>query len=260
VTQGRPFDELATAYDRFRVGYADALYDRLAAWGFTAGAGVIDIGCGTGLATGELVRRGCSVVGTDVSEPMLERARANVPGATFVNAPAEALPFEADTFDAATCAQSFHWFDKLRALTEISRVVRPGGAVAIWWKGLAHDDPTRILRTSIADELGLETALVDIPSGDLLRERFDDFETAGLVERSVVTVPWELYTTPRDFVGYESSRAIARIAFGSRRETYVALLERRLGDPDRKLILRYEHKLYLGRVAETTASESKIRS
>lgn len=252
------FDDLAGAYDRFRVGYADALYDVLATVGIGAGASVLDIGCGTGLATAELVRRGCFLTGADVSESMLERAHARMPQTRFVNASAEELPFADDAFDAASSAQAFHWFDRTRALAEIVRVVRPGGPVAIWWKGLVPDDPTRLLRIAVAADLGLDAVTVNNPSGDLLREPFDEFEHAGLVERAVHDIPWRVVTTPRAFVGYERSRAIAKIAFGDRRAAYLAELERRFGDPGRELILNYAHKLYVGRVPESAASDAKL--
>ena len=85
---------------------------------------------------------------------MLAYARSVIPHATFVAARAERLPFASASFDAVTCAQAFHWFDPQRALEEMRRVVRPGGTIAVWWKGLMRGDPVRHVREDIARELG----------------------------------------------------------------------------------------------------------
>jgi len=156
------FDELADDYQRFRIGYADEIYDLLREHAVGAGSRVLDLGCGTGLVSARLVAAGCIVTGVDPSEAMLAHARSRVPGATFVLASAEKLPFDADSFDAATCAQAFHWFDQRRALEELQRVVRPGGTLAVWWKGLMRGDPIRHVRVPwlthmrVADYLGYE--------------------------------------------------------------------------------------------------------
>ncbi|MFY9779054.1 MAG: class I SAM-dependent methyltransferase [Candidatus Baltobacteraceae bacterium] len=236
------FDALARAYEAFRTGYAGELFDVLFEAGLAAGERVVDVGCGTGLVTEELVRRGCRLSGVDLSEPMLERARARVPQASFLTAAAEALPFSAAAFDAATSAQAFHWFDQPRALAELARVVRPGGLVAIWWKAIVRGDPVRSARDQVARELGLE------PTPDVLAGGFPAFDAAPLCERRLRVIPWRIETTVAEFLGYERSRARARAAYGERLEDYFALLARRLGDPAAVLSIGYVQHLYLGRV------------
>jgi ubiquinone/menaquinone biosynthesis C-methylase UbiE len=103
------------------------------------GDSVLDVGCGTGLATraaaiaaGETGR----VVGTDVSADMLDVAasistEAGCPIDLHL-APAEAQPFADDDFDAVLCSQSVQFFpDAAAGLAEMKRVARPGGRVAI---------------------------------------------------------------------------------------------------------------------------------
>lgn len=238
------FDPLADAYDRYRIGYAPELYDALACEGVGAGSHVLDLACGTGLVAAELAERGAVVTGSDVSEPMLAHARARVPGATFAQGTAEALPFSDGAFDAVMSAQAFHWFDRRRALAECARVVRPGGLVAIWWKTLTRGDVVRALRNEIAHEAGLE------PIGDILSDGFADFDRfEGLTDQRLRVIPWSVERTVGEIVGYERSRARSRAAYGSAFETYLERLRRRLGAETERYVLCYVHFLYLGRVA-----------
>ncbi|MGP6156117.1 MAG: class I SAM-dependent methyltransferase [Vulcanimicrobiaceae bacterium] len=236
------FDPLAGAYDAFRTGYAEELFDVLFEAGLIAGARVVDVGCGTGIVAEELVARGCRVTGVDISEPMLERARARLPRATFTIAHAETLPFYAASFDAATSAQAFHWFDQPRALAELARVVRPGGLVAIWWKAIMRGDPVRSIRDQCVRELGL------VPTPDILVDGFPAFDAAPLRNRRLRVIPWRIETTVAAFLGYERSRARARAAYGERLADYFELLARRLGDPNAMLSIGYVQHLFLGHV------------
>jgi SAM-dependent methyltransferase len=236
------FDELAESYDRYRIGYADELYDALAESGVGVHARVLDVACGTGLATEALAARGCVVTGIDISEAMLARARRRVPAAPFCLAKAEELPFADGTFDAATSAQAFHWVDQCRALREMVRVVRPGGTIAIWWKGLMRGDATGHIREDIARELGLAAP------PDLLGADFDAFEESSLVDQRLRVIPWTASMRVCDYLGYERSRARARIAYGPHLEPYFERLAKRLGRPEEQLSLSYLHLLYLGRV------------
>jgi len=238
------FDELADDYERFRLGYPDELYGILREHAIGAGARVLDLGCGTGIVSARLAEIGCEVTGADPSEPMLAYARQRVSRARFVSAAAESLPFANGAFDAVTCAQAFHWFDQPRALAEIGRVVRPGGAVAVWWKGLMRGDVVRHIREEVARELGFE------PPRDLLAQGFPGFVEAPLVDKRLRVVPWRAEMRVADYLGYERSRARARDAFGERRDAYLMRLGARLGDPQATLSLHYLHYLYLARVPE----------
>ena len=55
------------------------------------------------------------------------------PTARALDGTAEAMPLPDDSADAVTVGQAFHWFDGPRALAEIERVLRPGGALALVW-------------------------------------------------------------------------------------------------------------------------------
>jgi SAM-dependent methyltransferase len=97
---------------------------------------VLDLGCGPGVLEPYLLDRGCRVVAADLSEKMIEKARETVASrldsanARFCIANAESLPFDDASFDAVACIGVISYLsDPVRGLSEIARVVRPGGVV-----------------------------------------------------------------------------------------------------------------------------------
>ena len=128
----------AAAYQRFMGRYSDRLAHEFArAAGVAAGQKVIDVGCGPGALTvvlAEIVGAE-NVAGVDPSEPFVAEARARVPEADLRVGPAESLPFEDATFDAALSQLVFHFVqDPARSVAEMRRVTRPAGRVAacVW--------------------------------------------------------------------------------------------------------------------------------
>ena len=129
------FEVAAEAYDRFMGRYSVQLAPQLAALaGVSAGQRVLDVGCGPGALTGELVRRvgGEAVSAVDPSEAFVAAARARHPTVEVLRAPAESLPFDDDAFDAALAQLVVHFMaDPVAGLREMARVTRPGGVVAV---------------------------------------------------------------------------------------------------------------------------------
>jgi SAM-dependent methyltransferase len=128
----------AVAYQAFMGRYSDLLAPKLAAAaGIEAGQRVLDVGCGAGALTTVLagIVGAGRLAGIDPSEPFVEAARKRVPGADLRVCPAESLPFEDDTFDAAVSQLVFHFVnDPAQAVAEMRRVTREGGTVAacVW--------------------------------------------------------------------------------------------------------------------------------
>ena len=98
-------------------------------------ATVLDVACGTGAVSREIVRQhGCSVVGLDQNEGMLAAGRALTDDEriTYVQGEAERLPFDDAAFDALTFTYLLRYVDDPAAtMRELARVVRPGGTVAM---------------------------------------------------------------------------------------------------------------------------------
>jgi len=91
----------------------------------------LDLGCGDGRLTTELRAR--ELVAADVSEVALERASARLPSAELVKlAPDEPLPMKDGSFDLVLCAETIeHVRDVQLLLSEVRRVLRPGGGLAV---------------------------------------------------------------------------------------------------------------------------------
>jgi ubiquinone/menaquinone biosynthesis C-methylase UbiE len=138
VERGRSFDGWAAEYDRYRPTYPDVLFALIAReLKLPQTPKVADLGAGTGRASVAMASTGWRVTAVEPGGPMLDvlRSRALEGGLPIgtVQATAEATGLETASFDLATAAQAFHWFDKPAALTEIARIVRPSGGVALFW-------------------------------------------------------------------------------------------------------------------------------
>jgi SAM-dependent methyltransferase len=128
----------ADAYDRFMGRYSRLLSPQMADLaGIAARQRALDVGCGPGALTTELVDRlgADAVAAVDPSEPFVAAARERHPGVDVRRASADKLPFPDAGFDAALAQLVVHFMpDPVAGLAEMRRVTRPGGAVAacVW--------------------------------------------------------------------------------------------------------------------------------
>lgn len=135
------FDVAAEVYDRFMGRYSLLLSPQLADLaGVRGGQRVLDVGCGPGALTAELVTRlgPAAVAAVDPSDPFVAAARARNPGVSVVRASAEQLPFPDQAFDAALAQLVVHFMsDPVAGLAEMARVTRRDGVVAacVWDHG-----------------------------------------------------------------------------------------------------------------------------
>jgi SAM-dependent methyltransferase len=178
------FDVPANAYDRFMGRYSAQLAPIFVDFaGVRTGQTALDVGCGPGAATAELVRRlgPEAVAAVDPSEEFVAAARGRYPGVDARLSSAEDLPYPDDTFDATIAQLVVHFMtDPLAGLAEMARVTRRGGVVAACvWDFAGERAPisafwraARELDSQAKDESGLPGAR----EGHLSRL----FEAAGL--------------------------------------------------------------------------------
>ncbi|MFF5263577.1 class I SAM-dependent methyltransferase [Actinomadura viridis] len=128
----------ARRYDQARPGYPDELVARIVAG--SPGPDVLDVGCGTGIASRQFQAAGCAVLGVEPDARMADFARTRglrVEVATF-----EDWQPAGRTFDAVIAAQSWHWVDPATGAVKAARVLRPGGRLAIF--GHVYEPPAEV--------------------------------------------------------------------------------------------------------------------
>jgi SAM-dependent methyltransferase len=134
------FGSAADIYERARPSYPPEAIDwLLARTGVGEGDTIVDLGAGTGKLTRLLAPSGARIVAV---EPIPEM-RAHIDVGEPVEGTAEAIPLADRSASLVTVAQAFHWFDHHRALPEIHRVLRPAGALALFWNMRDLDDPVQ---------------------------------------------------------------------------------------------------------------------
>lgn len=198
ASAGQVSSAAAEIYDAFFVpalfgAWAGPLCD---AADIPAGATVLDIACGTGATTREAARRAGSsgrVIGLDRNDGMLAVAQRRPGDIEWVTGMAETLPFESGSFDIVLCQFGLMFFDdRARALSEMRRVLRPGGrlALSVWDK--TGNSP------GYDGMIALIEAMFGTPAADALRAPFvlgeteafrQALATGGLGDAQVTTAP-----------------------------------------------------------------------
>lgn len=129
------FDGRGDVYARGRPKYAEGLFDYMEhTLSIPAGSIFADVGSGTGIFAGQLLRRGYKVFAVEPNGDMRRRAEEALSGyGSFasVNGTADATNLPAQSVDHLSAAQAFHWFEPEAFRRECRRVVRPGGYVML---------------------------------------------------------------------------------------------------------------------------------
>lgn len=153
---------------------------------------ILDVGCGRGTLAKSLSQKGFTLTGLDPNEEAVEAAREAAPGATFINASADAIPYQDGSFDACVFLNSLHHVPLSQmavALKETRRVTRAGGTVLIveplpegpYFEVMRElDDETEVRQgADRAVRQAAEAGLFDL-TGEVVyerRERFNDVES-----------------------------------------------------------------------------------
>lgn len=183
----------------------------------TSGENILDLACGTGVVTRQVAKHVAepgSLVGVDHSSDMLAVARALAEetglDAEWVEADAGELPLEDDRFDVAFCQQALQFFpDRLAALAELHRVVRPGGRVTCCvQRGLDVNPMLRAQAAALDEHVGRDAgdavrAICGLPDGSEIQRLF---EGAGFESVEVQSTTLSLY--------HPDARVFARGAMG----------------------------------------------
>ncbi|HEX6655699.1 MAG TPA: class I SAM-dependent methyltransferase [Candidatus Limnocylindria bacterium] len=207
--RARSFDAWAGDYDRFRPGYPDELFETISSsLTLPRVPHVVDLGAGTGRASLAMASQGWRVTAVEPGKPMLDvlRGRAANEGLLIstVQASAEDTGLDHASADLVTAAQAFHWFDQPRALTEIARIVRPGGGLALFWN--VRDAQRSPFLSDYAEVLGrfvkdsdagrYESTMPENATGQLIESHAGAFSDVQLH-----VLEHEVQMTDEEFVG-----------------------------------------------------------
>lgn len=175
---------------------------------------ILDIGCGTGIATRQLCEKGARVVGTDIDGQMVRQAEMeSAHEIEYRVAPAERQPFADGTFDAVTAFSAFHWFANAPALNEIKRVLKPAGMFFAVNKNEAGDfkkQNKKILQRFISRT---------IP--DIKREYTPQMilEKNGFQNMTERHFPTAEYFSPEEALAYIQTMSVWNLVSAERRDT-----------------------------------------
>lgn len=144
------FGKLREAYDKGRKGYPSECVDYINSL-IPKKSKVLDLGCGTGIATRQLTESSLDIIGVDSDLMMIEKAREyKFPKIKYLVAEAENLPFDNNEFDMVTAFGAFHWFRDKKSVMEIKRILKNNGVfVAI--NKVDNDKFRRIYRTTLKE-------------------------------------------------------------------------------------------------------------
>lgn len=172
---------------------------------------MLDLGAGTGKLTRALAGRGLEVIAVEPLDEMREVLQRQLPDVGALAGVAESIPLDDASVDAVTVAQAWHWVDPPRALPEIARVLRPGGALCLIWN--RRDDSVGWMRrltdamgSSDADLIDMAQVSIGAPFGPT--ETFD--------------VPWRRPMDLELLLEMVRSRSYFITAANARKEQYLA--------------------------------------
>lgn len=245
------FSDRVDDYERFRPGYPPAL----TAWlrdhdALPPHAVVADIGAGTGLSSVPFLDAGCTVFAVEPNTAMRAAAEWLLGGRTgfhSVAGRAEETTLASASIDLAVAATAFHWFDREATRTELARIVKPRGHVALFWNVRNLDSAFMRGYEDILREHSAEYAAKDT------RRRADEREVATFFSRSGYEKAVFPNAQPLDFAGLvgraQSSSYAPRPGDPAHAPIVAALrdLFERNAENGRIAML-YDTHLYLGRL------------
>jgi SAM-dependent methyltransferase len=227
------FEVAAEAYEAFMGRWSRLLAVPFVDFvGLVDGMRVLDVGCGTGALTDELVARlpGSKVAAVDPSASFVDAVRARLPGLEVGRAAAERLPFDDHAFDAAVAQLVVHFMaDPVAGLAEMRRVTRRDGVVAACvWDYAGGRGPLGVFwdaAQAIRPDAPGESALAGTREGHLAAL----FKAAGVREVTATSLSVSIA-----YASFEEWWAPFTRGAGPA-GTYVATL-----DPDERAALRHE--------------------
>jgi SAM-dependent methyltransferase len=170
---------------------------------------VLDLAAGTGKLTSGLLPLGLTVTAVEPDDDMRAELSRRFPQVNATAGTAEDIPLPAGSVDAVVVGQAFHWFDHDRALAEIGRVLRPGGALGALWNG---EDESVAWLAALMEVTGTSVSRVEqehlgLPAGHPLFTPFEESSFPHTQRRTVDSLVETFGTHSRMLVIPDEERA-----------------------------------------------------
>ncbi|MCR4275060.1 MAG: class I SAM-dependent methyltransferase [Candidatus Campbellbacteria bacterium] len=188
------FGALVKEYKKARRPYPAEVFNFLKKNLTTKDSLILDLGCGTGISTRQLTKYG-HVIGCDPDVVMLRAAKKypKINNEKYVTGYANNLPFKDRTFDVVTAFGAFHWFNDRKSISEIRRVLRPGGIIFIvnkmglksWGEGYRR----MIIRTIHREVAHFRKNILYKPQTSLLQNRFKKIKIRAWRKSELFSIP-----------------------------------------------------------------------
>ena len=154
------FSDRVDNYIKYRPSYPQAVVDSIIS-GCHSGKTdtVADIGSGTGIFSKLLLDRNFDVIGVEPNESMrkaAERQLSDYENFSSVDGQSECTYLASSSIDLITAAQAFHWFSGGKTKQEFSRILKPGGYIALIWNQRIVDQPFQKEYDSILSRYGTD--------------------------------------------------------------------------------------------------------
>lgn len=254
------FDTVADLYDAVRPTYPTALFQGLAeAAAVEPGDWALEVGCGSGQATGGLLALGLTVTALDPGPELIRNARRRYAGAKavdFVVAPFEAWTPPARAFRLVASAQAWHWIDPDVAFAKAAQALEPGGVLAVFGN-VPAPLPERLLGALAPIFARHAPELWNLPEAWYL----PDGPVAGLFAASGRfepaarhAFPWTWRKSVDQHLDFLRSRSDYQLVPADRREALLSDVAKVLAEDGPELALPYESHLYWARRRDRCAA------
>ncbi|MBP1907249.1 SAM-dependent methyltransferase [Paenibacillus turicensis] len=131
------FNEVADKYEKYRPQYVPALFKTLIEYSNINGKShALEIGIGTGQATRPILDTGCQITAIELGDKLADYSRNKF--SQYANLDIKNIPFEEyegdqDSFDLIYSATAFHWIPVELGFPKLFNLLKPGGAIALFW-------------------------------------------------------------------------------------------------------------------------------
>ncbi|HEX8211931.1 MAG TPA: class I SAM-dependent methyltransferase [Longimicrobium sp.] len=249
------FSGAAAEYARFRPRYPAALFSYLASL-VSKEADAWDCATGSGQAAVALAGHLARVVATDASAAQIAHAEPH-PRVEYRVAPAERSGLGAASVELLTVAQALHWFDLPAFYAEATRVLRPGGVLAVWCYGHMVLPDAALQHT--LDRFYSETVGPYWPPERRLVEEGYGGLHFPFIEIPAPSFSMEMRTSMEGLLGYLGTwSATQRYAQATGHDPLAEVrpeLEMHWGDPEVQTTVRWPLSLRVGRTPSPQATE-----